>query len=105
MVHYDAERVDNKRKRIVYNIQGKGFVHRSSVQKNDKKHLFGKKAKEAEVMRKAEAAAQNRPDVPGEVVRLQGQADHEVAQGFGHCSHLQREKSIILDKRFNRNVW
>ena len=35
------------------------------VQKNDKKHLFGKKAKEAEVMRKAEAAAQNRPDVPG----------------------------------------
>ena len=37
----------------------------SPAAKAEKKHLFGKKAKEAEVMRQAEAAVHNRKDVPG----------------------------------------
>ena len=37
----------------------------SAAPKAEKKHLFGKKAKKAEVMRQAEAAVQNRKDVPG----------------------------------------
>ena len=39
----------------------------------------------------------HRADIPGKVVRLQRQADNEVAQGFWHGSHLL-QNSILLDK-------